>query len=82
MLQNQDKLDTMYIKIILNVCIFRETCCIYNNTLYPLETVIDAVVTEDNCSLGCILVFDDERYYTTVYFRFIENAYVMKMEMG
>ena len=63
-------------------CIFRETCCIYNNTWYPLDTVIDAVVTEDNCSLGCILVFDDERYYTTVYFRFIENAYVMKMETG
>ena len=44
-------------------CIFRETCCIYNNTLYPLHTVIDTVVTEDNCSQGCILRSDDAILY-------------------
>ena len=54
-------------------CIFRETCCIYNNTLYPLHTVIDTVVTEDNCSQECIIP-RDEQYHATVYFRFVKNA--------
>ena len=28
----------------------RETCCLYNNTMYPVDTLIDTVVTSDNCT--------------------------------
>ena len=29
---------------------YRETCCLYNNTMYPVDTLIDTVVTSDNCT--------------------------------
>ena len=28
----------------------RETCCVYKNELYPVDTLIDTVVAEDNCT--------------------------------
>ena len=28
----------------------RETCCAYNNELYPVDVLVDTMVAEDNCT--------------------------------
>ena len=33
--------------------LFRERCCVHNNTLYPVDMIIRTVDTPDNCTRAC-----------------------------
>ena len=54
--------------------LFRERCCVHNNTLYPVDMIIRTVDTPDNCTRACSKVRVEVTTVILFVCRFIKNA--------
>ena len=62
------------VNMMIKVSIFRERCCVHNNTLYPVDMIIRTVDTPDNCTRACSKGRVEVSTVIIFVFRFINNA--------